>query len=207
MNKPSPDTVKYVGYVLQLLLVLVLVISLAVKSWALLGVCLGASLVLLVLVCIQLLGNRNITNVGLMKRNAMSFQENAQTAQWISQLHYPDFPLQGPSTIHNQPLLPPQYVPPMYRQEPREPIEQKEPMTSSEKTALQIMTMTDHVLHQPVLPMYEQRIVPISQGFDPNMDQNHYAVRVPGSKPKVPVHMDFNHPDNPMNSLAYLYKN
>lgn len=82
-----------------------------------------------------------------------------------------------------------------------------EPMTSSEKTALQIMTMTDHVLHQPVLPMYDQRIVPVSQGLDPNMEQNHYAVRVPGSKPKIPIHMDPMHPDNPMNTLAYLYKN
>ena len=79
MTLSYSDKVRYVGYALQILLVLVLVISLAAKSWALLGICLGAALVLLVLVCIQLLNKNNFgSNIRLMKKNAI-MQQNMPT--------------------------------------------------------------------------------------------------------------------------------
>lgn len=207
MNNPvNPEAVRYVGYALQLLLVLVLVISLACKSWALLGVCLGAALVLLVLVCIQLLGKNGVKNVWLRKRSTMTYNHNYvdyEYPEWADHLSFEKQAFEQPSVY--QPMAPPLYTPPIY-QAHTNPIE---PMTSSEKASLQIMTMTDRggSMQAHVLPMYNQRIVPQSMGHDEFAHLNGYMIPVQGQdNEQTPAHLDPNHPDNPMNSLSYLYK-
>lgn len=190
----NTEIVQYVGYALQLLLVLVLVISLAVKSWALLGVCLGAALVLLVLVCIQLLGTKFPKNAKLMKRSTM----NQNHSEYIASMQHPNFPVYMEPNLVQKPMAPAPYTPPIYAQKQ---------LTSDEKTALQIMTMTDRGvdIHAPVLPMHNQRIVAVDMGLDPNMQLNSYQMPVKNHQTPLLPHMDPSHPDNPMNSLSYLY--
>lgn len=191
----TPEKAKYVGYALQLILVLVLVISLACKSWALLGVCLGATLVLLVLVCLQLMGKNQWKNVQLGKRRDTMAHLQGYPQTWAQPL---------PQPVQYLPMAPPQYTPPMYRTPPAQA-----PLTRDERTALQIMSMTDRggSMQAPVLPMWNQRIVAVSQGQDLHGHTDAYHMPVANQAQTLPVHLDVEHPDNPMNSLSYLYNN
>ena len=183
------DTAKYFGYALQLLLVLVLVISLACKSWALLIICLICALVLLSIVCYQLInrtsGFKSMENVGLLKKSAVTMDESiTPTASMTSTT------LMTPMTD----LSPMTYVPPILQH-----------LTRDEQAAMHLMSMTDRGvnMHQPIRKDFNQYIVPQSQGMDLHPYTNAYMVQA--SEPtSLPVHLDEMHPDNPMNSLSYL---
>lgn len=180
------DTAKYFGYALQLLLVLVLVISLACKSWTLLIVCLLCALVLLSIVCYQLInktsGFKSVENVGLLKKSALTMDESISSAT--------PMPPMTPMTD----LSPMTYVPPIMQN-----------LTRDEQAAMHLMSMTDRGvnMHQPIRKDFNQYIVPQSQGMNLHPYTNAYMVQA--SEPtSLPVHLDEMHPDNPMNSLSYL---
>lgn len=243
-------TVQYIGYALQLLLVLVLVISLACKSWALLGVCTGAAVVLLALVCIQMITNarqqqqqqQNYNNIHLMKKrhagpSSSSSSSYTTPAATMTSFNHPDYtnyeypewadhlqfaPPSSSSSYSDhhqqqqqQSTAPPIYTPtPIYAAHMQnrhvDEMGQVAPLTSSEKAALQIMTMTDRVgeMQAPAISNFDQRIVPISMGMDEHAHLNGYQVPVQKQQQQnqLPVHMDPFHPNNPMNSFSYLYQ-
>jgi hypothetical protein len=62
-------------------------------------------------------------------------------------------------------------------------------------------------MQAPVLPMWNQRIVAVSQGQDLHGHTDAYHMPVANQAQTLPVHLDVEHPDNPMNSLSYLYNN
>ena len=180
------DTAKYFGYALQLLLVLVLVISLACKSWALLIICLICALVLLSIVCYQLInktyGLKSMENIGLIKKSALTMDDSKTSVTPMTEF--------SPMT----PMTPMTYVPPILQN-----------LTRDEQAANHIISMTDRGvnMHRPVRKDFNQYIVPQSQGMDLHPYTNPYLL--PASKPaSLPVHLDEMHPDNPMNSLSYL---
>lgn len=170
------ETAKYFGYALQLLLVLVLVVSLACKSWALLLICLVAATALLTMVCYRLVSNQvGFKNVKLLKTGTMGDLK--------------------PSGIEPMtPMTPTTYQPPIYQG-----------MTRDEQAALHLMSMTDRGvdMHAPVRGDMNQYIVPTSQGLDLHPYTNPYMVAASAQAP-LPIHLDEMHPDNPMNSLSYL---
>lgn len=188
------DTAKFLGYALQLLLVLVLVVSLACKSWSLLIVCLFGATALLALVCYQMITRQAIfKNVRLMKTSS------EETRLPMTQPYI----VNEPANIHQEvvdmepmtSLTPPVYIPPIYQQ-----------LTRNEQTAMQIMSMSDRgvSMHAPVRPDFNQYVVPVSQGIDLHPHTTPYSMKVQGSNQVLPVHLDDMHPDNPMNSLSYL---
>lgn len=184
MGHLDPQKIKYVGYALQLLLVIVLVISLACKSWTLLGICLGATVVLLVLVSIQLLNQPD---------------DIQNSVRLLKTMFAP---------AHQLPVQQLQVTQPQVYRPIDEPIyDPLQHVSRDERTALQIMSMPDATpsMHPAVQPMFNQRIVPTSQGADlhPQTDAYHRPV---GQPETVPVHLDPLHPQNPLNSLSYLYK-
>lgn len=215
-------SIEYAGYALQLLLVLVLVVSLACKSWALLGVCLGAALVLFTIVCWQLLKKPGWKNVNLMKRDMSHYSQYPQypqyppyraphmhnnqsweygpapmqmhTVQDMSPGHHVEVPFQN----HAMPSSDPMYI------------AQANPITIDEKVAMYHMSHMDRAatsMQAPVRPFRSRHFVPESQGADAFPHNNPYRQRVAGSTDRaIPAHLDPFHPQNPMNSLSYLYK-
>lgn len=188
------DTAKFLGYALQLLLVLVLVVSLACKSWALLIVCLVGATALLALVCYQMITRQSMfKNVRLMKTSS------EETHLPMTQPNVDN----EPANIHQEvvdlapmtSLTPPAYIPPMHRQ-----------LTRNEQAAMQIMSMGDRgvSMHAPVRPDFNQYVIPVSQGVDLHSHTTPYSMKIHGSEQTLPVHLDDMHPDNPMNSLSYL---
>lgn len=229
----TSDQVKYFGYALQVILILVLVVSLAYKSWALLGVCLGAAVVLLVLVCIQLLGQPKAgagnfggfrENVSLMKRHFTNMTDQTnQTNQTYSV--YPS----GPQVSYQGNLLYayPQPMPlgqhldmaPLPQGQALDmpahghmaiPYEvQADELTIDEKVAMYHMTHVERgpSMQAPVSRFTHPDFVPQSQGADAFSESSYYASPVAGSAPPpLPAHLDSWNPDNPMTSLSYLYK-
>lgn len=181
------ETAKYFGYALQLLLVLVLVISLACKSWGLLIVCLVAAMALLTMVCYQLVQRQGGLNyIKLLKTNTMSYPST--------------LPIETVENIPVEPLVP---MTPMMPATYQPPIHQD--MTRDEQAALHIMSMTDRgvSMHAPVRNDFNQYIVPNSQGLDLHPQTNPYLALATAQAP-LPIHLDEMHPDNPMNSLSYL---
>lgn len=181
------ETAKYFGYALQLLLVLVLIISLACKSWGLLIVCLVAAMALLTMVCYQLVQRQGGLNyIKLLKTNTMSYPSTLpiETVENI-----PVEPL-----VPMTPMMPATYQPPIHQDMPRD-----------EQAALHIMSMTDRgvSMHAPVRNDFNQYIVPNSQGLDLHPQTSPYLALATAQAP-LPVHLDEMHPDNPMNSLSYL---
>lgn len=179
------ETAKYFGYSLQLLLVLVLVISLACKSWGLLIVCLVAATALLTMVCYQLVKNQGTyNNIKLLKTSGMTYPEMPSMESMKNTTHFP------PMT----PMTTATYRPPIYQG-----------TTRDEQAALHIMSMTDRGVNMqaPVRNDYNQYIVPNSQGLDLHPQTNAYLALATAQAP-LPVHLDEMHPDNPMNNLSYL---
>jgi hypothetical protein len=215
-------TIQYLGYALQLILVLVLVVSLACKSWALLGVCLGASMVLLVLVCIEVVHKKNTNttsaqnrlshpprweNVQLMKRDTMA--HNTYPSQVYDMHMYPNqgmvtydtnmYPNQGMASYAMYAPLP-QHTHPAYQSAEYVPID--------ERVALDIMSHVDRgaSMQAPVRKYQRRGFVATSQGEDMTPQPDMYRVAVAGQKSqKLPPHMDPFSPQNPMNSLSYLH--
>lgn len=191
------ETAKYFGYALQLLLVLVLVISLACKSWGLLIVCLVVATALLTLVCYQLIQRKGGWNyVKLLKTETMT-HPNAVPIEPVASVQpmdpmEPIEPMQPMMPMH--PMTPNTYQPPIYQG-----------TTRDEQAALHLMSMTDRGvnMHAPVRNDFNQYIVPNSQGLDLNPHTNPYLALATAQAP-LPVHLDEMHPDNPMNSLSYL---
>lgn len=182
------ETAKYFGYALQLLLVLVLIISLACKSWGLLIVCLVAATALLTMVCYQLVQRQGGWNyVKLLKTETMS-HPNAVPIEPVASIQ----PFQPIEPMH--PMTPNTYQPPIYQG-----------TTRDEQAAMHLMSMTDRGvnMHAPVRNDFNQYIVPDSQGLDLNPHTNPYLALATAQAP-LPVHLDEMHPDNPMNSLSYL---
>lgn len=184
------ETAKYFGYALQLLLVLVLVISLACKSWGLLIVCLVAAMALLTMVCYQLVQRQGGFNyIKLLKTNSMSYPSTLpiETVENI-----PVEPLEPMTPM--TPMMPATYQPPIHRG-----------MTRDEQAAMHLMSMTDRgvSMHAPVRNDFNQYIVPNSQGLDLHPHTNAYLAPATAQAP-LPIHLDEMHPDNPMNSLSYL---
>ena len=186
------ETAKYFGYSLQLLLVLVLVISLACKSWGLLIVCLVAAIALLAMVCYQMVrNNQGFENIQLIKKNSALYtsRPSVQTMDINEPTNLPQVHME-PMT----PMTPGIYQPPIHKERTRD-----------EQTALQLMSMTDRGvnMHAPVRNDYNQYIVPTSQGLDLHPHTNAYIAPATAQAP-LPIHLDEMHPDNPMNSLSYL---
>jgi hypothetical protein len=184
------EAAKYFGYALQLLLVLVLVISLACKSWGLLIVCLVAATALLAMVCYQLIKRQdNLNYVKLVKTKTMSYPSTLPIDTVENMPVEPLVPI-TPMT----PMMPATYQPPIHRG-----------MTRDEQAAMHLMSMTDRgvSMHAPVRNDFNQYIVPNSQGLDLHPHTNAYLAPATAQAP-LPVHLDEMHPDNPMNSLSYL---
>ena len=197
-----PQLVEYMGYALQLILVFVLVISLACKSWALLGVCLGAAVVLLVLVLVQLVSNTQFARTNPFKN--VSLMKTGMAGVSSSNLHnsYIHPMTTAPTT---QPFYPMAPLPPATPNHQLHAAYTHAPLMD-ERMAMDLMSHADRgpSIQAPVQKFRHAYFVPQSQGQDLGPDP--YRVAVSSKPTQLEPHMDPYHVKNPMNSLSYLYK-
>lgn len=196
------ESAKYVGWALQICLLIGLVVALSCKSWALLGACLGAAVVLLVIVATKLIRGRlnqidqpppYRNNVQLLQKSFLPHQMTSLPPQ--PQIMYPRQDIRVPmSGNHGYTGF-----------EPYVPMDERMAMTMNSFTNRGQMM---HAPHKAITAM--RRSSGLSQGEEPIMDK--YMVPIPGAIVKTPQYgltktpnSDPDDPQNPLNRLSYLY--
>ena len=215
--------IEYLSYGVQILLLLVLVIALACKSWALLSACLGAALVLFVLALVYLIQHKKSLNP------YTSQIHRTQLRRYIDVEEREEREERGEMNTHPNAIPSYTYVPVggqmggpppqamVFGQEVAQPVLFPQQYvhsgpTTEEMTARQMMTFTDYTTQMQApykaTTMMHQRVFNAAD----NEQQDPYMIPIPGKvvplnpyiQPKQDPQFDPDDQNNPMNNLSYL---
>jgi hypothetical protein len=213
------DYLTILNYGIQIILVSILLISLACKSWVLLTACLTIGLVLFGLACYKLIKERNQNS-----QNSQNYQANKTIYSNLKkQYFYPNYPsypnypnfimsYQQPPPMQSSQFSQFSQLPPIQQtSQPQklQPTHKRTQITMDEAMAKQIMTYADRTqtMQPGHLAVSKMRSTSNqNQGQTPYSDM--YMIPIPGTKQTnkhVIPQQDPENPDNPMNSLSYLH--